>query len=323
MPPRTRGAARTAAVESAERALGDPLIARHVLLQAADGDARCVGRLAKVSRIFWQGTNGSPEQDEELYLAVASSFGWGPGLPRIEHLFRLLQEHLRTCTPSRVGKLTQLDDSAKAKSLVRVLGVDWAVHVHSVDTVGGLMDEFYGAQWLNPTSRPKFVHHSDAAQAALPANEAPGGALGLVFLDDCMRDPIGALIFKLYIPRMFRQRLVLSNVPNSGPDSPVQALEVVPIFVLQQLAYVALDASELGPHLLERRGSKLEPYNTEHLKPFGTPQTPSLKLFRRFIAWSTHIDPSKGHRVLKVAGRDNWTREDAARQIEIAADEEE
>ena len=64
--------------------------------------------------------------------------------------------------------------------------------------------------------------------------------------------------------------------------------------MLQQLAYVALDASELGPHLLERRGSKLEPYNTEHLKPFGTPQTPSLKLFRRFIAWSTHIDPSKG-----------------------------
>ena len=184
---------------------------------------------------------------------------------------------------------------------MRVLGVDWAVHVHSVDTVGGLMDEFYGAQWLNPTSRPKFVHHSDAAQAALPASEAPGGALGLVFLDERMRDPIGALIFKLYIPRMFRQRLVLSNVPNSGPDSPVQALEVVPIFVLQQLAYVALDASELGPHLLERRGSKLKPYNTEHLKPFGTPQTPSLKLFRRFIAWSTHIDPSKGHRVLKVA----------------------
>ena len=45
-----------------ELALGDPLIVRHVLLQAAAGDARSVGRLAKAGRMFWQGSNGSSAQ---------------------------------------------------------------------------------------------------------------------------------------------------------------------------------------------------------------------------------------------------------------------
>ena len=45
-----------------DRALGDPLIVRHILLQAAVGDARRVGRLAKAGRIFWQGSNGSQAQ---------------------------------------------------------------------------------------------------------------------------------------------------------------------------------------------------------------------------------------------------------------------
>ena len=57
-----------------ECALSDPLIVREVLLQAAAGDARCVGRLAKAGRMFWQGSNGSKAQDEELYLTIAESF---------------------------------------------------------------------------------------------------------------------------------------------------------------------------------------------------------------------------------------------------------
>ena len=67
-----------------DRALGDPLIVRHVLLQAAVGDPRRMGRLAKAGRMFWQRSNGSQAQDEELYLAIAEGFGWGPGSQRIE-----------------------------------------------------------------------------------------------------------------------------------------------------------------------------------------------------------------------------------------------
>ena len=46
-------------------ALSDPLIVRHVLLQAAIGDARRVGRLAKAGRMFWQGSNGSQAQQKD------------------------------------------------------------------------------------------------------------------------------------------------------------------------------------------------------------------------------------------------------------------
>ena len=67
MPTRTRSATRSEAATLSEaamdRALGDPLIVRHILLQAAVGDARRVGRLAKAGRTFWQGSNGSQAQD--------------------------------------------------------------------------------------------------------------------------------------------------------------------------------------------------------------------------------------------------------------------
>ena len=57
MPTRTRSASRSEAATLSEaamdRALGDPLIVRHILLQAAAGDARRVGRLAKAGRTFY------------------------------------------------------------------------------------------------------------------------------------------------------------------------------------------------------------------------------------------------------------------------------
>ena len=114
------------------------------------------------------------------------------------------------------------DAAAKAKSVVRALGVNWAVHVHSIETVGGMGDEFYGEQWLNPVSRPKFVHATDAAQTRLPANQAPGGKLGLVRFPN----PTGALIFNLYIPGLFKKPISLADRPGGGVTTRWRALYV-------------------------------------------------------------------------------------------------
>ena len=205
------------------------------------------------------------------------------------------------------------DAAAKAKSVVRALGVNWAVHVHSIETVGGLGDEFYGEQWLNPVSRPKFVHATDAAQTRLPAKQAPGGKLGLVLFPN----PTGALIFNLYIPGLFKKPMFLAERPGGGrkhEQDPCHAVEFVPRVMLQQLAYVALDASEFGPHLLQQEGNQLDDDDTAFLKPFAKPpRVPDVAPFERLVAFSTSIDANKGVRVWKVEGRDNWTKEDAAK----------
>ena len=44
------------------------------------------------------------------------------------------------------------DAASKAKSVVRALGVNWAVHVHSIETVGGMGDEFYRETGLSHCS---------------------------------------------------------------------------------------------------------------------------------------------------------------------------
>ena len=317
MSTRTRSATRSDAAtgtltEAAmDRALGDPLIVRHVLLQAAVGDARRVGRLAKAGRMFWQGSNGSQAQDEELYLAIAESFGWGPGSQRIEAMLaRLINTTgVQRC---KILLICPLDTAAKAKSVVRALGVNWAVHVHSIETVGGMGDEFYGEQWLNPVSRPKFVHATDAAQVRLPANKAPGGRLGLVLFPN----PSGALLFNLYIPHLFKNPISLHDRPSDGEDSPndpCPALNILPIVILLQLAHVALDASEFGPHLLKPEGQLMND-DTAFLKPLAKPPLGRLAPFGGLVAFSTSIDADKGVRVLKVEGRDNWTKEDAEEQ---------
>ena len=214
-----------------------------------------------------------------------------------------------------------LDTAAKAKSVVRALGVNWAVHVHSIETVGGMGDEFYGEQWLNPVSRPKFVHATDAAQVRLPANKAPGGRLGLVLFPD----PSGALLFNLYIPHLFKNPISLHERPSDEgkhPNDPCPALDILPMVILLQLAHVALDASEFGPHLLKPcRQGQLMSDDTEFLKPLvkpplgrplGWPKSrPWVGPFGGLVAFSTSIDADKGVRVMMVEGRDNWTKEDA------------
>ena len=227
-------------------------------------------------------TVSSQAQDEELYLAIAESFGWGPGSQRVEAMYLRLRrgQFLPPDVTERTNALAGWPDAAaKAKSVVRALGVNWAVHVHSIETVGGLGDEFYGEQWLNPVSRPKFVHATDAAQTRLPANQAPGGKLGLVLFPN----PTGALIFNLYIPGLFKKPIFLAERPGGGrkhEQDPCHAVEFVPRVMLQQLAYVALDASEFGPHLLQRNypgiAGQLYDYDTAFLKPFAKPLTKRL-----------------------------------------------
>jgi hypothetical protein len=312
-------------------ALGNPLVVRNVLLQAAANDGRSVGRLAQIARIWWHGTNGSPKQDEELYHAVAVSFGWGPGKARIEWLHTLLDGPDKRMFPVRPEPRRSPRFAGppqvivKAKALVRHYGVSWAVHVHSIETIGGMGDEYYGEQWLNPVSRPKFV---DEAALQLPSGQTPGGRLGLVLFDGTWRDIEGALIYNLYIPKLFEKPLKLYDRPSEtgGPQEPCNAANLVPKHALQQLAYVALDASQFGPHLLDRGpwGSRLELENTNYLKlleptestePIVPPTKnhsyiSALNRFNRFVAFSTSIDPAKGYRAKKVPGRDNWTKED-------------
>ena len=357
MPTRTRSATRSEAATLSEaamdRALGDPLIVRHILLQAAVGDARRVGRLAKAGRTFWQGSNGSQAQDivkdpasrncvacescrqrvtpnlsiyalrkregylyqaqdEELYVAIAESFGWGPGSQRIGAMYlRLLRKGMPPDVVQRTRAMAGWPDAAsKAKSVVRALGVNWAVHVHSIETVGGMGDEFYGEQWLNPVSRPKFVHATDAAQTRLPANRAPGGRLGLVLFPN----PSGALLFNLYIPHLFKNPISLADRPGGGGKDPCHALNFLPMVMLQQLAHVALDASEFGPHLL--RGKQLNVDDTAFLKPFAKPPlSPEVAPFEGLVAFSTSIDADKGVLVWEVEGRDNWTKADTQEQV--------
>ena len=141
---------------------------------------------------------------------------------------------------------------------------------------------------------------------------APGGKLGLV----CFPNPTGALVFNLYIPHLFKQPLSLLDRPNGlqNPNNPRPALTILPMFILQQLAHVAIDASALGPHLLAKRGGKLTSDDTAFLKPFAKgnwevnhADPEGLRLF----AFSTIIDADRGVRVTKVEGRDNWMKEDA------------
>ena len=83
------------------------------------------------------------------------------------------------------------------------------------------------------------------------------------------------------------------------------------MFILQQLAHVALDASNFGPQLLAAQlGSKLMSYDTDFLKPFANGDPEHVGPFKGLVAFSTSIDPDKGVRVMKVQGRDNWTKED-------------
>lgn len=201
------------------------------------------------------------------------------------------------------------DPAFKAKSVVRALGVNWAMHVHSIETVGGMGDEFYGEQWLNPVSRPKFVHATDAAQTRLPASRAPGGRLGLVLFPN----PSGALLFNLYIPHLFKNPISLADRPGGGGKDPCRALNLLPMVMLQQLAHVALDASEFGPHLLT--GKQLDVDDTAFLKPFAKPPlSPEVAPFEGLVAFSTSIDADKGVRVWSVEGRDNWTKADTEKQ---------
>ena len=230
-------------------AFENPLIVRTILLQAAAGDPRDVGRLAQVARVWWEASNGSVEQDDELYVRIAEGFGWGPGIERIKllHLLRGCDARDMTSEAKQFVRSVGLTCEGPSSTLdPRVPGVPtiaWAPHVYSIEAVGGLLDEFYGEMWVNQ-SKPKFVTKADPVAGKLPPKTWPGCKLGLTLLDE-HGDPTGGqgLIFNVYVPHLSNVTFKIDERP--GGDHPPQeacSLAMLPHFVVQQLAWAALDA---------------------------------------------------------------------------------
>ena len=260
--------------------LEDPLVIRHVLLEAAAGDPRRVGRLAMTSRVWWQGSNGSVEQDDELYLRVAESFGWGPGKERIELLYSLR------------GPAAPITTS-KIKQFVRTrFSSSWALHVYSIEAVGSCLDEFYGEVFLNP-NKPKFITATDPLAANFPPKTWPGCKVGLTLIND-HGDPTDGqgLIFNMCVPKLQEMSGCIDERPG-GEKPPRQAYTTLPRWVLQQLMWVALDANLFGTN---------EDNYKSFLKGFIGADASIMRPFARLFLFACTFDPTRAFTRMRYFG---------------------